>query len=100
MDGYWCQERGRKEWREVTEQKSRALGWMTDWRVQGDSDFWKGWMAAVSVDEVRWALKKGGRRKAPGLDGLPWEFWRRFSEEFVEHLATWCTSVLETGEWP
>ena len=31
-------------------------------------------MAAVSEEEVRWALKKGGRRKAPSLDGLPWEF--------------------------
>ena len=57
-------------------------------------------MIAVSEEEVRWALKKGERRKAPSLDGLPWEFWQRFSGEFIGYLVDWCNKVLEVRQWP
>ena len=56
-------------------------------------------MSTVTKEDVLWALKKGGKRKAPGLDGLPWEFWRTFSDIFVERIVEWCNSMLQDGSW-
>jgi len=99
MDGYWCSDRGRKEWEEILPQKERAAEWMQNWNIGGDVEFWRSWMGEVTKEDVLWALKKGGRRKAPGLDGLPWEFWRTFNDIFVERIVEWCNGVLQNGSW-
>ena len=87
MDGYWCADRGQKTWEEILPRKERAAKWMQNWQVDSDADFWSAWMSTVTKEDVLWALKKGGKRKAPGLDGLPWEFWRTFSNIFRERLV-------------
>src|SRR4051812_27987736 len=99
MDGYWCSDRRRKEWEEILPQKERAAEWMQNWNIGEDVEFWHTWMEEVTKEEVLWTLKKGGRRKAPGLDGLLWEFWRTFSDIFVERIVEWCNGVLQNESW-
>ena len=54
----------------------------------------------VSTDEVLAALKRLPTGKSPGLDGIPVEVYRRYSQVFAPLLARLFTAVSSTGQSP
>nr|XP_046491128.1 uncharacterized protein LOC124223329 [Neodiprion pinetum] len=62
-------------------------GWRDEW--------------AVSPEEVRTALKKGGQRNtAPGLDGVKGKIWAIVPDDMVAPLAQCYSKCLQEGEVP
>ena len=51
----------------------------------------------ITEDEVRKVILKLPMGKAPGLDGLPYEFYKRFREGFVPILAKLFNHLLDMG---
>ena len=56
--------------------------------------------AAVTETEVARAVRRGKPGKAPGLDGLPIEFYRRFRHQMVPLLARVFTAIGSLGDLP
>ena len=55
---------------------------------------------AMSAAEVAKALRTAPPGKAPGLDGLPVELYRRFKGTMVPLLARLFTAIATTGDMP
>ena len=56
--------------------------------------------APVSVDEVRASLKLMQNGKAPGPDGFPIDFFKKFSDLLVPLLLDMFNDSLERGLLP
>jgi exonuclease III len=56
--------------------------------------------ATVTEEEVRKALKHSAPGKAPGMDGLPIDLYRKCADVFVPLLATLYTAIGAAGEVP
>ena len=54
----------------------------------------------ITVDEVKYALKLMGARKAPGIDGITTEQLRALDEESIVVLTEICNSIYTTGHIP
>jgi len=57
-------------------------------------------IALVSTDEVDTALKRIARRKAPGPDGLPIDFFKDGGPRMLSALCFLMNSVLDLETWP
>ena len=51
----------------------------------------------MSVEEVLFALRGMARRKAPGLDGLPMEFYLKFWSVLGSDLVSVLNSSFDSG---
>ena len=49
----------------------------------------------VTKEELEYALKKADNNKSPGLDGLPYEFYKKVKEEVSETLVEVLNTQLE-----
>ena len=54
----------------------------------------------ITVDEVKYALRLMGARKAPGIDGITTEQLRALDEESIVVLTEICNSIYTTGHIP
>ena len=54
----------------------------------------------MSTDEVDTALKRIARRKAPGPDGLPIDFFKDGGPRMLSALCFLMNSVLDLETWP
>jgi len=55
---------------------------------------------AVEQAEVKQALRTAKPGRAPGLDGIPVELYRRFKDTFIPLLARLFTSIATLGDLP
>lgn len=51
----------------------------------------------ITVDEISAMLSKTKSNKAPGLDGIPYEFFKNSNRFFLEELAKVFTRIYDTG---
>ena len=54
----------------------------------------------INVDEVKYALKLMGARKAPGIDGITTEQLKALDEESIVVLTEICNQIYSTGHIP
>lgn len=73
--------------------------WLGEWQVQPDVAFWDSWMSPLTLEEVQFELRRAKKFKAPGMDGLPWEFWREFEADLAPSLLHRCNDIWLKGDW-
>lgn len=54
----------------------------------------------ISIDEIQTILRKAKNDKAPGEDGIPYEFFKCASPSFNNYLLTFFNKVLKSAEIP
>ncbi len=56
--------------------------------------------AAFTISEIRMTLKILQKDKAPGYDGLPYEFYKAVPEVLIEKIVRHFNGILNSGEIP
>ena len=105
MDGNVLTEEGAvlKRWSEYYEQLLNVddgrIAMLTDARVYGIEENMR-METEVSVDDVRKAVKKLKKGKAPGVDGITSEMLRYGGDSILEWLTRVCRVCLAVGKVP
>jgi hypothetical protein len=54
----------------------------------------------ITINELTHTIKKLPRKKTPGWDGIPYEFWQRLPLSITRHLLNDINRILSTGNIP